>query len=95
MPDHDSPPAVSDEDSVQAHNYQEISVAANNRESVQYDYLVKPPADRSCYTPPAEYDVVVDTKPTRRGKIYSEPKVPVVTDNCVASGTAVHNTDEQ
>ena len=92
MPGHDSPPAVSDEDNFRAHNYQEVSIAANNRESVQYDYLVKPPVDRSCYTTPAEYDVVVDTKSTVRGNVYSES---VVTNKYVAGGTAVHNTDEQ
>ena len=98
MPDHNSPSAVTSEDHVRAHNYQEVSVAANNRESVQYDYLVKPPVDRSCYTPPAEYEMVVDTKREKRGNVYSEPELPVVIGpSCAAScsGPVVHNTDEQ
>ena len=96
VPDHNSPPAVAGEDHVRAHNYQEVSVAANNRESVQYDYLAKPPVDRSCYTLPAEYEMVVDTKRDKRGNVYSEPELPVVFDpSCAASGPVVHNTDEQ
>ena len=90
MPDHNSPPAVAGEDNVQTHNYQEIRAAANNRESVQYDYLVKPPVDRSCYTPPAEYQTVVDTKREKR------PELPVVIDpSCAASGPGlciIYNT---
>ena len=92
MPENDSPPAVSDEDNVQAQNYQEVSIAANNRESMQYGNLVKLPVDRSCYAPSAEYEVVMDTKSTMRGSVYSEP---IVTNKYVAGGTAVHNTDEQ
>ena len=93
MPENDSPPAVSDEDNVQAQNYQEVSIAADNRESVQYGNLVKPPVDRSCYTTPAKCeDIDVDTKSTVRGNVYSEP---IVTNKYVAGGTAVHNTDEQ
>lgn len=88
---------VSGRDNVQV--LEENNKAANNRESVQYDYPTRPPVDSNCYTPAVEYEFVADTKDDSadRNDAYSAPKVPEMTVNpsYMTNDAVVHNMDEQ
>ena len=74
------------------------NVVANNEEPVHYDYATEPPVDHSCYTPAAEYDVVMDIKDKSAERyVYSVPKAPplIVNPSYTTNDTVVHNVDEQ
>lgn len=76
----------------------EKALDSRNQEPVHYDYATEPPVDHNCYTPAAEYDVIMDIKNKSAERyVYSVPKAPplVVNPSYATNDTVVHNIDEQ